>query len=301
VTDAEIERWVAARRREAESALRAIVRNGRGWPPRLRQAMGYALLGPGKRIRPVLALAAAEAIAGRAGRARAVAPACAVEMIHAYSLVHDDLPAMDDDELRRGRPTVHVRFGEALAILAGDALLTEAFDVLAAAPALKRDPERGLAVVAEIASAAGAGGMVAGQVVDLANEGRRNVGLATIAAIHRRKTGALIRASVRVGAIAGGASAGDLARLTRYGEALGLAFQIADDILDEVGTTAVTGKRQGGDAARGKATYPALLGLAGARRAARGAAARAQRAVERLGDRAAPLRALVGRVVGRAA
>jgi geranylgeranyl diphosphate synthase type II len=300
VKPSELDRYLAGCRTEVDAALRAVVR-GPGWPAELRGAMRYALLGPGKRVRPILALAAAETVGGAPARKRAIAPACAVEMIHAYSLVHDDLPAMDDDELRRGRPTLHVRYGEAQAILAGDALLTQAFEVLAAAPPLKRDPARGLAIVAEVAGAAGAGGMVAGQVVDLASEGRRGVDLATVAAIHRRKTGALIRAAVRVGAIAGRATPKQLASLSRYGEALGLAFQIADDILDEVGSTKVTGKRRGGDAERGKATYPALLGLDGARKAAERAARKAERSLEGFGPRAMPLAALVRRVVGRAA
>jgi geranylgeranyl diphosphate synthase, type II len=263
--------------------------------------MRYALLGEGKRIRPLLALVSADVVGGSGARKRALAAACALEMVHAYSLVHDDLPAMDDDDLRRGLPTVHVRFGEAIAILTGDALLTEAFGLVARAPALRRDPASGLAIVGEIASAAGARGMVAGQVIDLASEGQRDVGLALVASIHRRKTGALIRAAVRVGGIAGGASAAELALLTSYGEALGLAFQIADDILDEAGSPESTGKRQGGDAARGKATYPALLGLERARAEVRRASRRAERSVARLGARGAPLRAILDRVVQRAA
>ena len=300
MTGAQIDRYLAGCRREADAALRSVVR-GSGWPPPLRQAMRYALLGRGKRVRPILALASADVVGGRVARRRAIAPACALEMVHAYSLVHDDLPAMDDDQLRRGLPTVHVRFGEALAILTGDALLTEAFGVLATAPALGRDPARGMSIVRELAAAAGAAGMVAGQVVDLASEGRRDLDLATVASIHRRKTGALIRAAVRVGAIAGGATSADLARLTTYGEALGLAFQIADDILDEVGSPQSTGKRPGGDAARGKATYTALLGLERARAAVRRAGRRADRALDRFGERGAPLRELLGRVVERAA
>ena len=264
--------------------------------------MRYAALGPGKRIRPLLTLAAAEAVGGRTAVPRALPYACAVEMIHAYSLVHDDLPAMDDDSLRRGRPTLHVRFGEALAILAGDALLTEAFVVMSAEPrgrVSRAQASLRLAIVGEIARAAGADGMIAGQVVDIANEDRR-VGLAAVTAVHRRKTGALIRAAVRAGAVAGAANARELRALTTYGEALGLAFQIADDILDETGSEAVTGKHAGGDRAHGKSTYLTLLGLEGARARVRLAADAARRAIYPLGRRAAPLDALVRRVVARA-
>jgi len=265
--------------------------------------MRYAALGPGKRIRPLLTLAAAEAVGGRTAVPRALPYACAVEMIHAYSLVHDDLPAMDDDSLRRGRPTLHVRFGEALAILAGDALLTEAFVVMSTEPrgrVSRAQASLRLAIVGEIARAAGADGMIAGQVVDIANEDRR-VGLAAVTAVHRRKTGALIRAAVRAGALAGAANTPELRALTTYGEALGLAFQIADDILDETGPEAVTGKHAGGDRAHGKSTYLSLLGLEGARARVRLAADAAQRAIASLGRRAAPLDALVRRVVARAA
>lgn len=299
MTPADLETRLASRRREVDAALRAVIARGRSWPPRLRAAMRWSLLGPGKRIRPVLVLETASLFPRARGRSLALDAACALEMIHAYSLVHDDLPAMDDDRLRRGRPTTHVRFDEATAILAGDALLTEAFAVLGG-PAGAGEAERRLRVVAEIAAAAGAEGMVGGQVLDLGSEGRARVGAALVARIHRRKTGALIRVAVRAGAIAGGVGARDLARLTTFGEALGLAFQIADDVLDETGTTAVTGKRAGGDAERGKATYPAALGLAGARAAMHRAAGEANAAIRPFGARADVLRALVERVVDRA-
>ena len=299
MTPSALDRRLAARKRETEAALRAVIVRGSAWPPRLRAAMRYSLLGPGKRIRPILALETAHLLAGARGRARARDAACAVEMIHAYSLVHDDLPAMDDDRLRRGRPTTHVRFDEATAILAGDALLTEAFALVEEGSAGPAADGR-LRVVGEIARAAGAAGMVGGQALDLESEGRARFGLALVAGIHRRKTGALIRAAVRVGAICAGARARDLARLTDYGESLGLAFQIADDVLDETGTTDVTGKRRGGDAERGKATYPAALGIPGARSAMSRAAAQAHQAVLPFGARAAVLRALVDRVVARA-
>ena len=300
MTGGDLERYLGARRKEVERALEAALTSRPGRPRALAQAMRYAVLGGGKRVRPILTLTTAEAVGGSRASARAMPYACALEMIHAYSLAHDDLPAMDDDPLRRGRPSLHVQFGEALAILAGDALLTEAF-VLLSHTARRRDATAGarLEIVAEIAAAAGADGMIAGQVVDLACEGKR-VGLPTVAAIHRRKTGALLRAAVRAGAIVAGAAASQLAALTAYGEALGLAFQITDDILDEAAPAAVTGKRGGGDRARGKATYATLLGLDGARARARAAETRARRALAPLGRSGELLEALVHHVVARA-
>jgi geranylgeranyl diphosphate synthase type II len=298
VTDAQLDRYLTARRREVETGLSRTLPAKRGSP--LGAAMRYAVLGGGKRLRPVLALAAAEAVGGPGSRRRALPFACALEMIHAYSLAHDDLPAMDDDDLRRGRPSLHVRFGEAIAILAGDALLTEAFAVMANGARRLDDADRTLAIVAEVAAAAGARGMVAGQVADIENEGKARVSLATITAIHRRKTGALIRAAVRAGAVAAGATPRELRALTTYGEAVGLAFQIADDILDETADVARLGKRRGGDRARGKATFPALLGLPAARESARQAGTRARRALTAFGSRAAVLDALAHRVVARA-
>jgi geranylgeranyl diphosphate synthase type II len=301
VTAQALERYLAARRGEVDRALKHILAARSQRPATLQRAMRYAVLGPGKRIRPVLALAAAEAVGGARRRRVALPYACAIEMIHAYSLVHDDLPAMDDDAMRRGRPTLHVRFGEAMAILAGDALLTEAFAVIGRANSPRGGAAGALDIVAEVATAAGPDGMVAGQVVDLQSEGRRGLGLAHVAAIHRRKTGALIRAAVRAGALAASASREQLRRLTAYAEALGLAFQIVDDILDETAGIAVTGKKGGGDRALGKATYPALLGLAGARTAARRAERRARAALAPLGPRGATLVALVQHVVARSA
>ena len=298
VNDAQLDRYLEARRREVESGLSRALPAARG--SQLGAAMRYAVLGGGKRLRPVLALAAAEAVGGPASRRRALPFACALEMIHAYSLAHDDLPAMDDDDLRRGRPSLHVRFGEALAILAGDALLTEAFAVMADGARRADDAGRALAIVSEVATAAGARGMVAGQVADLENEGKSRVSIATITSIHRRKTGALIRAAVRAGGVAAGANPRELRALTTYGEAVGLAFQIADDILDETADVARLGKQRGGDRARGKATFPALLGLPAARESARRAGTRARRALMAFGTRAAVLDALAHRVVARA-
>jgi geranylgeranyl diphosphate synthase type II len=261
-------------------------------------AMRYAVFAGGKRIRPILAIAAAEAVGGPAA---AVIPfACALEMIHAYSLVHDDLPAMDDDDMRRGMPSCHVRFGEALAILAGDALLTEAFAVMADAVAKRgSDPRRGIQVIREVAAAAGLRGMVAGQVADMAAE-KRSTDLPTVEMIHIRKTGALIRAAVRSGALIGGSSAEQLKRLTGYADSVGLAFQIADDILDSEGSTKSTGKRVGRDAERRKATFPAVVGLPASRDRARELLSRALRALRRFDHRAEPLRQIAQFIVARA-
>jgi geranylgeranyl diphosphate synthase type II len=298
VTEEQLDLYLKARRREIETALARVLPPGRG--SRLARAMRYAALGGGKRLRPVLVLAAAEAVGGARARPKAIPFACGIEMIHAYSLAHDDLPAMDDDDLRRGRPSLHRRFGEALAILAGDALLTEAFAVMAGGPPRGGVPARTLAIVREVAAAAGARGMVAGQVADMESEGRSGIALAAVTAIHRRKTGALIRVAVRAGAVAAGAGPRELALLTTYGEAVGLAFQIADDILDETADAARLGKQGGGDRERGKATFPALLGLDAARASARRAGGRARTALVAFGARAAVLDALARRVVARA-
>jgi geranylgeranyl diphosphate synthase type II len=252
----------------------------------------YSLLAGGKRVRPILALAAGE-VAG--APPRLVLPfACALEMIHTYSLVHDDLPAMDDDDLRRGRPTAHRVYGEGTAILVGDALLADAFAVMARARGVP--PERALAAIAEVAAAAGAAGMVGGQALDLAAAGTRPT-LGRVRAIHRRKTGALLVAAARTGALVAGASPSVLCRLTTYAAHLGLAFQIADDILDAGEAPRGDGRT---DRALGKATYPALLGLAGARRHALRERDAALAALRPLGPSAEPLRALVTWVVGRA-
>lgn len=302
MTPEALQTYLGERRQEVETALGVILAPRRGRPAILTRAMRYAVLGPGKRVRPVLALAAAEAVGGVRRRSRAMAAGCAVEMIHAYSLAHDDLPAMDDDDLRRGKPSLHRKFDEATAILAGDALLTEAFEVLSATVARDADgARRQVQIISEIALGAGSIGMVAGQVADMASEGRTGVGRKTVDGIHRRKTGALIRASVRAGAIAGGADQAGLGRLTVYGESLGLAFQIVDDLLDETADMQVLGKQGGGDRARGKATYPGLLGLDGARRAALAEEAKALDAIAPMGRRGAPLRALLRSVVARAA
>ena len=237
-------------------------------PTALHQAMRYSVLGGGKRIRPLLAYATCAALGGREDDADPAA--AAVEIIHAYSLIHDDLPAMDDDDLRRGRPTCHIAFDEATAILAGDALQALAFEVLAQAPLARRDPAAGLASIRSLAIACGSQGMAGGQAFDLAAVGQR-LDAAGLERMHVHKTGALIRASVHLGALAAGCSdARTLAALERFGHLAGLAFQIRDDILDIEGDTAVIGKTQGADQARDKPTYPSILGLEQARALAAG-------------------------------
>jgi geranylgeranyl diphosphate synthase type II len=267
-------------------------------PYSVHQAMRYSVFAGGKRVRPILMLAACEAVGGDTDRA--MPAACALEMIHAYSLIHDDLPAMDDDDFRRGSPTNHKVFGEAIAILAGDALLTEAFKLTSDIRLAEGcDPSALLAVIHEIATSAGSVGMVGGQVIDMESEGRHDIDLPTVQYIHTHKTGALIKASVVSGALLGGASGKKLDAVTRYGEAVGLAFQIADDILDIEGTTEEIGKDAGSDQARGKATYPAVLGVAAAKEAARGMMDEALRSLEKFGAEADPLREIARYIVQR--
>jgi geranylgeranyl pyrophosphate synthase len=247
--------------------------------PQRREAVGYALATRGKRLRPVLCLAAYRAIAGEPGDA-VVRVACALEVVHTYSLVHDDLPCMDDDDVRRGRPTVHRAFDAPLAVLAGAALIPLAIQVLeAGGAALGLDAAERARLVEALCTAAGAGGMAGGQLLDLEG-GAQPLDRTQLEAIHRAKTGALLAASLRLGGLAARASEAELAALGAYGEAVGLAFQIADDILDVVGESAALGKAAGRDARLGKATYPSLFGLDGARALAR---ARADEAVAALG------------------
>ena len=242
----------------------------------LAEAMTYSLKAGGKRIRPVLCMLAAEAVGAKAEAA--LPCAVALEFIHTYSLIHDDLPAMDDDDLRRGKPTCHVVFGEGPAILAGDGLLTEAFTHLAADPSLP--PSRRVDALRVLGEAAGWRGMVGGQALDLEGEARTRagqpVGMTELQQIHRLKTGALLRAALELGGIAGNATPEQRAALRAAGEALGLAFQIQDDILDATSTQEAMGKRVGKDEGKGKITYPLLLGLAGARTALQEATERAR-------------------------
>ena len=266
-------------------------------PGTLHQSMRYSVFAGGKRLRPVLMMAAAEAVGGRAEQVQHAA--CAMEMLHTYSLIHDDLPAMDNDDYRRGRLTSHKVYGEAMAILSGDALLTETFRLLAD-PRANADvePATTTRVIELIARCAGSRGMVGGQVVDMESEGKE-IDLPTLEYIHTHKTGALILAAIQVGGLLAGGDDDDLKALTRYGEAAGLAFQVADDILDVVGDQATLGKQVGADQARGKATYPALIGLEAARQRADELCLLALDALSRFGAKSEPLRQIAHYIVKR--
>lgn len=266
-------------------------------PSSLHQSMRYSIFAGGKRLRPILMIAASEAVGGSAQQV--MHAACAMEMIHTYSLVHDDLPAMDNDDFRRGRPTNHKAYNEATAILAGDALLTEAFRLLSDKDANRlTDPATVLRVIEIIARFAGSQGMVGGQIVDMESEGQE-VDFPTLEYIHTHKTGGLILASVQVGGLLGGGDEDQIAALTRFGGAAGLAFQIADDILDVVGDQSALGKDVGSDQARGKATYPALLGLDEARQRAQELCHIAVESLNPLGASAKPLQMLARYIIDR--
>jgi geranylgeranyl diphosphate synthase, type II len=281
-------------RARIDDALERALPPEHGAAPRLQAAMRYAVLSGGKRIRPLLTLATVESLGGDVEQA--LAPACAVELIHAYSLVHDDLPAMDDDDLRRGRPTVHVAFDEATAILAGDALQTRAYEVLAR---LQCPAEARVAIIAEIARATGTiGGMIGGQVMDLEAE-HVHPDAQTLEYIHRSKTGALLTASVVTGGIYAGASEAQIAGLRSFGENIGLAFQIVDDVLDVTQTSEQLGKTAGKDTAHDKATYPALFGIEPSLKKADELVAQADAALDQFGDRAATLREIAKFLVER--
>ena len=281
-TDTLFARWA----QRVEAALEAALPSPHAAPHRLHAAMRHAALGGGKRMRPLLVYAAGHLF--DADEALLDAPAAAVELIHAYSLVHDDLPAMDDDELRRGRPTVHVAFDEATAILAGDALQTRAFEVIASADA---PAQLRVDWLHALAGASGAGGMCGGQALDIDATGTRQT-LDQLQRMHALKTGALIRAAVRMGALAGTADAGTLARLDDFATALGLAFQVRDDILDIEASSAQLGKTAGKDVAQAKSTYPALLGMDGAKAKLAELGARMREALAIYDGRADALRAL---------
>ncbi len=283
-------------RYEVEAALDQLLPPENAPPPSIHRAIRYSVFAGGKRIRPILCLEAAGIFVAESRAA--VQVACALEFIHTYSLIHDDLPALDNDDLRRGKPTCHKQFGEATAILAGDALLTLAFETLAAAPV---EPARQVAVIREVAVAAGTrDGMVGGQVADLEAEGRE-VAPEMLEYIHRSKTAALIRASVVSGALCGGTGEADVARLRRFGESIGWAFQVVDDILDVEESSAALGKTAGKDQAQRKATYPALYGLEKSHQMARELATRAIGELAPYGERAARLRELAEFLVLRRA
>ncbi len=286
-------------RERAETALDRWLPAPDQQPDRLHQAMRYAVLNGGKRIRPVLVYATGQALG--APLAQLDGPACALELIHAYSLVHDDLPAMDDDDLRRGIPTCHKAFDEATAILVGDALQALAFQILAEDPDIRdyHGARTRLKMIATLARASGSQGMVGGQAIDLAAVGQQ-LDQAQLENMHHHKTGALIRASVQLGAHAAGCQDEQLlARLTDYARCIGLAFQVRDDILDIEGDTAVIGKTQGADMARNKPTYPALLGLDGAKAIAGQLHQQAMSCLEGLDEKADTLRQISAYIVQR--
>jgi len=289
ISGGSFEAWSVALRDAVDAALeRSMDADGHGddWPFGLRRAMKHSLLAPGKRIRPILVLLACEAAGGH--YQQAMPAACAVEMIHAYSLIHDDLPAMDDDDLRRGLPTCHAAFGEANAILAGDALQALAFQSLARdiSPA-----EVAAACVRELAFAAGPAALVGGQFDDLAAEAAAG-SLEQLEHIHRRKTGALLRACLKIGGLTARATEEQLAALDRYGDKIGLAFQVVDDLLDECSTEQQMGKKVGKDRDRGKLTYPRLIGVAKSTELAQKLVSDACEAVEIFGSNGSKLRQL---------
>jgi geranylgeranyl diphosphate synthase type II len=283
-------------RAAVDAALDRLMPAETAQPPSIHRAMRYSVLAGGKRVRPILCLESARIFTADV---TAVLPvACALEFIHTYSLIHDDLPALDNDDLRRGKPTCHKKFGEATAILAGDALLTLAFETLANAAI---EPARRVAILSHVAASAGTvDGMVGGQVADLEAEGRA-IQPAELEYIHRSKTAALIRASVVAGSIAGGANDEDVARLKRFGETIGWAFQVVDDILDVEESSAALGKTAGKDAAQQKATYPSLYGLEKSRAFAKELETRAMAEIEPYGARASRLRELAEMIVHRRA
>jgi len=297
--DLDLNAYLKERKQKIDEAIDHYLPGGEQSPEDLFKAMRYSLFAGGKRIRPILCLAAAETVNPSCLSDALLPVACSLEYIHTYSLIHDDLPAMDNDDYRRGNPTSHKVFGEALAILAGDALLTEAFSLMT-----RRDlkaastPENLLRVISEIATAAGAFGMVGGQVDDVQAEGKPG-NLDTLHRIHARKTGAMIVVSLRAGAILAGGTEADISALTDYGHKIGLVFQIADDILNVEGDRTLLGKNTGSDAARGKMTFPLLLGVETSRQKALSLVEEALSDLEVFDNRATPLRLLARYFVER--
>jgi geranylgeranyl diphosphate synthase type II len=295
----DVKAYLKEKKEIVDAALERYFPRAPDFPSSLRQAIRHSLFAGGKRVRPILSIAAFEAAGGKG---EGILPlACAVEMIHTYSLIHDDLPAIDNDDLRRGKPTCHKVFGEAVAILAGDALLTEAFQLMTNRSVLNLPPGKErlvLELVNKVAQAAGISGMVGGQVVDIESEGKE-VDLPTLQYIHTHKTGAMILVSVQMGAKLGGAEGETLKAYIQYGERVGLAFQIADDILDVVGKTEVMGKSTGSDLPKNKATYPVLLGVEESKKRARELIHLAVEALKPFGPEADPLREIAGFIVAR--
>jgi len=293
----DIKSYLSKRKTLIDTSLDKLVPPAKMFPASVHEAMRYSLFAGGKRVRPILALAAAEALGAKT--AGLLPLAGSLELIHTYSLIHDDLPAMDDDDLRRGRPTCHKVYGEAIAILAGDGLLNMAFEVLSDPHRTKAIPaNRLISIIREISVASGVRGMVGGQVVDMESEGK-DIDFPTLEYIHTHKTGALIRASVRVGALYARAGKRQFAALTRYGEMVGLAFQIADDILDITGTQEEIGKDVGSDLKKDKKTFPSFYGLEESRRRANEVAEHAVHSLQAFDRKADPLRELAKYIVNR--
>jgi len=288
-----LDQYLLDARRRLEEALADYLQFDENCPKRLAEAMRYSLLAPAKRLRPILVLMAAEACGSPA--ATAMPAACAIEMIHTYSLIHDDLPAMDDDDLRRGRPSCHKAFDEALAILAGDALLAQAFEIVAREV---QPPEVGARCVAVLAEAAGPTQLVAGQVEDLTDHDEEG-SLELLESIHARKTGAMLCVSLRLGALCAGSTPAEEAALVEYGRRLGMAFQITDDLLDVRGDEQAMGKRVGKDAAHGKLTFPGLLGVEASARRAEALVAKACDGLKSFSSAGDRLRALARYVLER--
>lgn len=285
--------YLARQQRLVDAELDRLVPPETAPPEVIHRAMRYSLFAGGKRIRPILSMEAAQVVAGASN----TAAACALELVHTYSLIHDDLPALDNDDYRRGKLTCHKVFGEAMAILAGDALLTLAFQVLASLDGV--DETRKCRMIAELAAASGTvGGMIGGQVFDLEGE-HRTPTAELLEAIHRAKTGALLRASLRIGAVAAGASDSDYSALSCYGEHVGLAFQIVDDLLDVEASSEDLGKTAGKDAEQHKVTFPAVYGIEESRRMAEGECAAAHASLAPFGQRAARLHELADLIVSR--
>ena len=293
----DIAHYLDQKRQEVDEFLESVVPSVHIPPATLHESMRYSLFAGGKRIRPILAIAAAHAVGTQS---KAILPvACSLELIHTYSLIHDDLPAMDNDDYRRGKPTNHKVYGEAMAILAGDALLTLAFELCSRGELMDGlDPVRQVQVIRELAYGSGNLGMVGGQVFDIQAE-NCDIDLPTLQNIHAHKTGKLIRAAVRMGALVGGTTVEQLDRLTRYAEDTGLAFQIADDVLNVTGTREELGKDANTDAKRGKKTYPTFYGVDGARQLADACVSRAIGQLEPFGTHADPLRELARYIIAR--
>jgi geranylgeranyl diphosphate synthase type II len=286
--------YLAQRAADVDAAMDAFLPKAKERPATIHAAMRYAVFAGGKRLRPVLCLAATEACGGEVSNA--LAAACALELMHTYSLVHDDLPAMDDDDLRRGRPTCHKVYGEGMAVLCGDALLTEAFIVLAKAPTTQRYGLR--EIIAELAETGSSRKLIGGQVMDLEGEGRE-LSKRDLIRIHEAKTAALLTTSLRLGAMAANATPAKLEALTQFGYNLGLAFQVIDDILDVTQSTEMLGKTAGKDDAAGKATYPAIIGLEASRKAAAKFTSAAMTALKPLGKKASRLEEIAAYLLQR--